>query len=119
LLMNGSRYERTLPLGCGTTLEKAVSWVDVGGSSWLAPNDTLLSSSLLEELAAIMCSRRALDFTIYIYTNLMNICIINFDLFKKKIGNTSSIWETTQNFQSSKYINYIPQTLLILISFYQ
>jgi hypothetical protein len=43
----------------------------------------LLSSSLLEELAAIMCSQRVVIFSLCIYTNLINIYIINFD-FKKK-----------------------------------
>jgi hypothetical protein len=56
LWVNGSCYEGTLPLRCGTTLEEAVSWVDVGASSWLASNDMLLSSLLLEQLAAIVCS---------------------------------------------------------------
>jgi hypothetical protein len=40
----------------------------------------LFSSSLLEELAMIMCSLRAIDFPLCIYTNLMNIWINNFDL---------------------------------------
>jgi hypothetical protein len=69
-----------------------------------------LSSSLLEELAVIMCSRRAIDLPLCIYTNLMNICIINFDFKKNKFSNTSPILETTQNFQSCKYTTYMPQT---------
>jgi hypothetical protein len=83
LQVNGSRCEETLTLHCGTALEEAASWVDAGVSSWSVPNDTLLSSSLLEELVVIMCSRHVVYFTLYIYTNLMNICIINFDILKK------------------------------------
>jgi hypothetical protein len=40
------------------------------------------SSSLLEKLVATICSRRAVDFVLHIYTNLMNNYIIKFD-FKK------------------------------------
>jgi len=71
------RCERTPPLHCETTLEEAVSCVDVGASSCLAPSD-MLSSSLLEELAAIMCSQCEVDFSLCIYTNLMNIIILIF-----------------------------------------
>ena len=77
------RCQRTPPLHCETTLEEAVSCVDVGASSYLAPND-MLSSLLLEELAAIMCSWCEVDFSLCIYTNLMNISIINFHFLKKK-----------------------------------
>jgi hypothetical protein len=35
------------------------------------------SRSLLEELNVILCSRSVVYFSICIYTNLMNICIIN------------------------------------------
>jgi hypothetical protein len=82
LRVNGSCCEGTLPLCCGIVLEEAASWVDIDASFWLAPNDTL-SSSLLEDLTVIMCSRRAVDFPLCIYTNLMNIYIINFSFFKK------------------------------------
>jgi len=81
LHMNRFRCEGTSPLCCGTTLEKAALWVDASASSWSAPND-MLSSLLLEELAAIICSRRSVDFSLCIYTNLMNICINNFNFFK-------------------------------------
>ena len=104
LWLNGSRYEGTPSVHCRTAPEKAVSWVDAcasGAPSWSKPNDILFSSSLLEELAMIMCSLRAIDFPLCIYTNLMNIWINNFDL-RKKNSNTSSTWETTQNFQSCK-----------------
>jgi hypothetical protein len=42
----------------------------------------MLSSLLLEEIAAIICSRRSIDFFLCIYTNLMNICINNFNFLK-------------------------------------
>jgi hypothetical protein len=79
---NWPRCDRTPPLHCGTTLEEATSWVVAHASSWSAPNDT--SSSLLNELAAIMCPRRAVNFVISIYTNLINNYIIKFNFLKKK-----------------------------------
>jgi len=82
LWVNWSRYEGTPPLCSGTALEEVVSWVDTGASSRSATND-MLSSSLLEELALILCSRHVVYFFLCIYTNLMNICIINFDYLKK------------------------------------
>jgi hypothetical protein len=82
LWVNWSRYEGTPPLCSGTALEEVVSWVDTGASSRSATND-ILSSSLLEELVLFFCSRRVVYFFLYIYTNLMNICIINFDYLKK------------------------------------
>jgi hypothetical protein len=78
LHMNRFRSEGTSPLRCGTTLVEAALWVDASASSWSTPND-MLSSSLLEELVAIICPRRAVDFSLCIYTNLMNICINNFN----------------------------------------
>jgi hypothetical protein len=65
------KCEGTLPLCCSIALEKAALWVDAcasGASFWSAPNDTLLLSSLLEELAVILCSRCAIDFPLCIYT---------------------------------------------------
>jgi len=89
LRLNGFRYEGTPPLCCRTALEEVVSWVDacaLGASSWSELNDMLFSSSLLEELAMIMCSLRAIDFPLCIYTNLMNIWINNFDLKKNNLA---------------------------------
>jgi S-methylmethionine-dependent homocysteine/selenocysteine methylase len=83
--VNISHCEETSLLRYGTTLKKAASWVDacaLGAFYWLAFNDTLLSSLLLEELAAIMCSRCTINFPLCIYTNLMNIWINNFDFLK-------------------------------------
>jgi hypothetical protein len=71
---NWPRYEGTPPLRRGTALEEAASWVDASAFSWSTPNDT--SSSLLEELATIIYSRRAVDFVLRIYTNLMYNYII-------------------------------------------
>jgi len=85
LRVNESCYEGTLPLRCGTTLEEAASWVDVDASSWSASNDMLLSSWLLEELVVIMCSWCGVDFSLYMYINLMNIYIINFILFLNSV----------------------------------
>jgi hypothetical protein len=45
-----------------------------------APKDK--SSSLLDELAATICSRRAVDFILHIYTNWTNNYIIKFDYLK-------------------------------------
>jgi hypothetical protein len=68
LRVNWPRYEGTLLLHCETTLEEAASQVCADASPWSAPKDT--SSSLLEELVATVCWRRAVDFILRIYTNL-------------------------------------------------
>ena len=81
LQVNRSHYEGTLPLRYGTTLEEAASWFDESAFSCIT-----LSSSLLEQLAVIMYSQREVDFSPCIYINLMNICIINFDYFLKKLA---------------------------------
>jgi hypothetical protein len=52
------------PLYCNIALDKAVLWFDAcssGVSLWQAPNDSWLSLLLLEELATILCSQRAID----------------------------------------------------------
>ena len=108
LRVNGSHCKGPPPLYCGTALEEEASWFDSCASSWSVPNNTLLSSLLLEELATIMCFRHAIDFSLCNYTNLMNIYIINFDFFLNKSSNTSLILETTHNFQSCKYTTYMP-----------
>jgi hypothetical protein len=46
-------------------LEEAASVDDACVSSWLAPK--YMSSSLLEELVATLCERRAVDFILRIY----------------------------------------------------
>jgi hypothetical protein len=66
--MNWFRCEGTPPLLCETALEEVASVDDTGVSSWLVPKD--MSSSLLEELAATLCERRAVDFVLHIYTIL-------------------------------------------------
>jgi hypothetical protein len=81
LQVNWPSCEGTPPLCYGTTLEEAASQVAVGASSWSASKDT--STSLLEELAANICSWRAVYFVLHIYTNLMNNYIIKFDYLKK------------------------------------
>jgi len=91
------RCERTPPLHYETTLEETALCVDVGASSCLASNDTL-SSSLLEELAAIMCSRCEVDFPLCIYINLMNISIIDFDFLKKKLTAPPLYWRLPRIF---------------------
>ena len=61
------------PLYCSIALAEAVSWVNAcasDASSWLAPNDSSLSLSLLKELATILSSQRAINFSLDIYTNL-------------------------------------------------
>jgi len=68
LRVNWPRCEGTPLLRCETVLEEAASQVGVDSSPWSAPKDT--SSSLLEELAATVCWRRAVDFILRIYTNL-------------------------------------------------
>ena len=79
--------------------------VDVGASSYLAPND-MLSSSLLEELATIMCSRCEVDFSLCIYTNLMNISIINFHFFKKiKLAAPPIYWKLPRIFNPANIQN--------------
>ena len=96
--------ERTLPLHCETTLEETVSCVDAGASSCLAPND-MFSSSLLEELAAIMCSRCQVDFSLCIYTILMNISIINFHFLKKKLSVSPLYWRLSRIFNPANIQN--------------
>jgi hypothetical protein len=82
-----------------------VACVDVGASSYLAPND-MLSSSLLEELATIMCSRCEVDFSLCIYTNLMNISIINFHFFKKiKLAAPPIYWKLPRIFNPANIQN--------------
>jgi hypothetical protein len=68
LRINWPRCEGTLLLHYETALEEAASQGGVDSSSWSAPKDTY--SSLLEELAAIVFWRRAVDFILRIYTNL-------------------------------------------------
>jgi hypothetical protein len=61
------------PLCCGIAVDEAASWVDAcasNASSWSAPNDSWLLLSLLKELAMILCSQCAIDFSLGIYTNL-------------------------------------------------
>jgi len=104
LRVNGPRCDGIPPLRCGIILEEAASWVDTGASSWSAPND-MLSSLLQEELAAIMCSQRAVDFPLCIYTNLMNICIINFDYFFKKLAAPPLYWRLPRIFNPANIQN--------------
>jgi hypothetical protein len=91
--VNGSRYEGTSFLHCDITLNEAILWVDgcaSGASYWLPPNELWLSLSLLEELALIQCSQRAINFSSGTYINLWKK-LNNFDFFKK-IGSTSPIY---------------------------
>jgi len=57
-----------LPLRCETALEEAASVDGASASQGEALKD--MSSSLLEELAAIIRERRAVDFVLCIYTIL-------------------------------------------------
>ena len=93
LQLNGSYSEGIPPPHCRAALEEAASWVNLCASSvssWSTPNDTLLSSLLLEELVVIMCSWRALDSPLCIYINLMNIWIKKFSFFFKKKNNLTT-----------------------------
>jgi hypothetical protein len=72
LQVNGSHCKSTLPWCSGITLDDPTSWVDACASgvySWLAPNNSWLSTLLLEELVAIMSSQCVIDFSLGIYTN--------------------------------------------------
>ena len=66
--MNWPHYEGTPALRCETALEEAASQIGAPASLWSAPKDT--SSSLLEELAATVCWRHAVDFILRTYKNL-------------------------------------------------
>jgi hypothetical protein len=80
LRVNWPRCEGTPPIRCGIAMEEEASQVGEGATSWSAPKDK--SSSLLEELAAAICSRHV-DFILRFYTNWMNNYIIKFDYLKK------------------------------------
>ena len=80
LRVNWTRCEGTPLLRCETALEEVASQVGADSSPWSVPKDT--SSSLLEELAATVYWRRAVDFILRIYTIYTNNYIINFDYFK-------------------------------------
>ena len=81
--MNWFRCEGTLPLRCETVLEEAALVGGEGASSWLAPKD--ISSSLLKELAATICERRAIDFVLRIYTILYERII--------SLKTTKNVWD--------------------------
>jgi hypothetical protein len=73
------------PLHCDIALDEAKSWVDAytsSVSSWLTPNDSWLSLSLLEEVTVILSSWCTIDFPLGIYTDLGGGTISIF--FKKK-----------------------------------
>jgi hypothetical protein len=96
LQVNGTCCKETPPLLCETALEKAASWVDAcasGASYWSTSNDTLLLSSLLEKLATIICSRHAIDFSLCIYTILMNIWTNNFEFLLYKKSTAPSLYQ--------------------------
>jgi hypothetical protein len=68
-----------------------------------------MSPSLLEELAASVCCRRAVDLIRHIYTNVPELLHNLTLIILKKIGSTSLVLETTQNFQTCNfYNNYNP-----------
>ena len=104
--VNWPHCEGTLPLCYGTALEEAASWVVAGVSLCSAPNDT--SSSLLKELVATMCSRRAVDFVLCIYTNLMNNYIIKYDFFLKNRQHLSYSEDYPNYSNLQILIRYIP-----------
>jgi hypothetical protein len=96
---------------------RRASWVDARAScvsSWSIANDTLFSSSLLEELPVIYLGR-AINFPLCIYTKLINIWIKNF-IKKKKFSNTPLYYKLPKIFNSAnvQHICHKPVDFILL-----